>query len=392
MTSEALHVRLSNGTTIAVPRSLRTITTYVALEQETWFEKELAFLPRLLQPGMTAIDVGANVGVYSLAMARLVAPGCVFAYEPASAPRALLEQGKALNNAPNLEISPLALSDSLRDGHIAFADSFELGALSNPGERISITHLDAEDAERDGAPDLVKIDAEGEEERILIGGRNFFSRHSPLVMFEIKAGNTINARLRSAFPAMGYRLFRLAPGLPALLPVSDADHLDDFELNLFAAKPDRIDALAQAGALIENVEQRKYPMFQLLSLEGESYSQLSAYAQLAIDAGERLAAIEILSLLFRKMRERRFVIPMSELAAIAERFERVKSFSSFYSGASPLLDWLSQQPSVSAEIVRRHVLTAARAQRRIPIPDRLCREAPDHLNAALWRASETFMS
>ena len=35
-------LHLSNGVTLAVPPSLQTITTYVILEQETWFEKELA--------------------------------------------------------------------------------------------------------------------------------------------------------------------------------------------------------------------------------------------------------------------------------------------------------------------------------------------------------------
>src|ERR1043166_9461892 len=75
--ADAAILRLSNGVTLVVPPSLRSITTYVILEQETWFEKELAFLPHVLRPGMTAIDVGANLGVYSLPIARLVAPGQV---------------------------------------------------------------------------------------------------------------------------------------------------------------------------------------------------------------------------------------------------------------------------------------------------------------------------
>ena len=53
------------------------------------------------------------------------------------------------------------------------------------GERVSITCLDDEDRLRNwNAPDFVKIDAEGEEERILRGGISFFTRYSPLVMFE----------------------------------------------------------------------------------------------------------------------------------------------------------------------------------------------------------------
>ena len=40
---------------LAVPPRLDAITTYVLLEQETWFEKELAFLSRWLRPGMTVL-------------------------------------------------------------------------------------------------------------------------------------------------------------------------------------------------------------------------------------------------------------------------------------------------------------------------------------------------
>ena len=66
--------------TLAVRPRLDSITTYVLLEQETWFEKELPFLMQYLQPGMTAVDIGANAGVYSLPMARAVGPtGLVFA-------------------------------------------------------------------------------------------------------------------------------------------------------------------------------------------------------------------------------------------------------------------------------------------------------------------------
>ena len=70
-----LILRMADGTHIAVPASLDSITTYVILEQEKWFEKEIAFVAAFLKPGMTAIDIGANLGVYSLPMARLVAPG-----------------------------------------------------------------------------------------------------------------------------------------------------------------------------------------------------------------------------------------------------------------------------------------------------------------------------
>ena len=255
-TVSALRLRIRDGLTIAVPPTLSAITTYVLLEQEDWFEKEVNFLRRFIRPGMTAIDIGANLGVYSLPLARLVGPsGHVFSYEPGRDARALLTHSRDLNGLGNLDIIDAALSDRDRDGVLAFAASSELRALgaAGAGEPVRITSLDAEAAVRRWAPpDFVKIDAEGEEERIISGGRAFFATHSPLVMFEIKAGDTVNERLLEVFPPIGYRLFRQLAGAPMLVP-HDATQRDGSELNLFAAKSDRVRTLAQQGLLADTI-------------------------------------------------------------------------------------------------------------------------------------------
>lgn len=251
---DALRLRLHDDLIIAVPRTLSAITTYVLLEQEKWFEKEVNFVRGFLKPGMTVIDVGANLGVYSLVSARLVGPeGRVFSYEPGGEARALLEQSLVLNSFTNMEIIGAALSNSTRDGHLAFAPSSELRAVGTDasGEPIRITCLDVEARKRDWPSiDFIKIDAEGEEERIIAGGRSFFADQSPLVMFEIKAGNKINERLRTIFRQIGYRLFRQLGGAPILVP-DNALPIDGYELNLFAAKPDRVSALSKCGLLVE---------------------------------------------------------------------------------------------------------------------------------------------
>lgn len=250
---DALLIRLRDGVTLAVPASLDAITSYVLLEQETWFEKEITFVAHWLKPGMTVIDIGANLGVYTLPMARRVGPnGRVYAYEPGSEARHFLERSREQNSATNLQIISTALSDRERDGRLVFGTSSELNALgeSGTGETVHITSLDLEEAARGWAsPDFIKIDAEGEEERILAGGRDFFARHSPLVMFEVKAGATVNESLRAAFPAIGYRLYRLLEGAPILVPLDPMQSLDGFELNLFAAKPDRARSLQDDNVL-----------------------------------------------------------------------------------------------------------------------------------------------
>jgi FkbM family methyltransferase len=259
-----LSLRLTDGAVLVLPASLDAITTYVVLEQEAWFEKEPVFLWHWLKPGMTAIDIGANLGVYAIPVARLVAPhGQVFAYEPGSAARVFLEKSRVRNNAGNLHVIAAALSDTERCGHLVLGASSELNRLDHsgpgengnePGEPVQIACLDAEDARRSLPPvDFVKIDAEGEEERILDGGKSFFERHSPLVLFEIKAGHSVNERLRAAFRSRGYGVYRLLPGAPVLVADDATVPIDGYELNLFAAKPDRAAALARDGFLVGDV-------------------------------------------------------------------------------------------------------------------------------------------
>jgi hypothetical protein len=162
-----------------------------------------------------------------------------------------------------LSVISAALSDGQRDGRLVLGASSEMNSLASnaesqtaPSEPVTITSLDLESEVR-GWPaiDFVKIDAEGEEERILAGGRSFFDRHSPLVMFEIMAGREINENLRSAFPRLGYRVYRQLVGCPVLVPHEPGQPDDGYELNLFAAKPDRAAALAREGLLAEAVPQ-----------------------------------------------------------------------------------------------------------------------------------------
>ena len=52
-----LHLKIKEGVTVAVLPALKSTTTYVLLEQETWFEKELSFVMHYLRPGMTVADI-----------------------------------------------------------------------------------------------------------------------------------------------------------------------------------------------------------------------------------------------------------------------------------------------------------------------------------------------
>ncbi len=257
-----IHLPLVDGTTVVVPDSLELLTTYILQEQGDWFEDEIKFLRQLLQPGQVVIDIGANYGVYALSLARCVGPqGQVWAFEPASDTASFLANSIRANRTDWLQLVPKAVSDHEGSAWLSKPGQSELNHLvaaeesmveAAAGEQVSLTTLDA-CMDRFGwrAVDLLKIDAEGEEERILEGGKRFFQITSPLVMFELKEGNRLHLELLETFHGLGYKCYRLVPGLAALVPFEPGQPVDAYLLNLFAAKPDRASALAAAGWLVE---------------------------------------------------------------------------------------------------------------------------------------------
>lgn len=258
---------LVDGSKVVVPDSLENITAYVLQEQGDWFEDEIKFLRGLVKPGNTVVDVGANYGVYALSLARKVGPsGQVWAFEPSTHTAQLLEESAAANGTSWLKVLQQALSDRQGTAWLQMPGQSELNSLASldangiasdagPGEAVPVTTLDSCLEQFGwGNVDVLKIDAEGEEERILRGGARFFQHRSPLVMFEVKAGVEVHLDLVDRFQELGYQCFYLIPGLDALAPFDPSQGVDGYLLNLFAAKPDRIKLLAAAGKLIEATE------------------------------------------------------------------------------------------------------------------------------------------
>lgn len=247
-------VTIADGVKVVTSASVRSITTFVLLEQEDWFEAEMGFVRSFVRPGMRVLDIGANHGVYALAMAaRLRGQGKVWAFEPTAEPAARLARSIELNGLDGVvELLRCGLSDSAREAQIFVSEQSELNSLhggSGPSERVRLDTLDAVRSRcfPEAAVDFVKLDAEGEEVAVVAGGSRFFAEQSPLVMFEIKHGNEYNHGLGNRFLEAGYALFRLVPGLGVLVPMDAAGEFETFQLNLFAAKPDRVARLCESG-------------------------------------------------------------------------------------------------------------------------------------------------
>jgi FkbM family methyltransferase len=251
-------LRFAGDIAVVVPDDLNLITTYVIQEQGDWFEDEIKFVRRLLQAGQKAIDIGANYGLFTLTIAKAVGPeGRVWSFEPASSTAAFLAESIAANQWGHIRLDQRALSDHEGAARLSLNINAELNELiredqtTGAFETVELTTLDAAMGEHGWSDvDFVKIDAEGEEEAIIRGGKNFFRSQSPLIQFEIKAKSSVNLQLVQAFQAIGYDAYRLVPGLDLLTPFDPHGLIDDYLLNLFCCKPDRARTLASSGKLV----------------------------------------------------------------------------------------------------------------------------------------------
>jgi len=248
---------------ILVPRA-NLITPYVLQEQGDWFEDEIHFVRRLLRAGDRAIDIGANFGVFALSIAKAIGPeGRVLAVEPASTTYRFLAESAARNGFPQLTLVNRAVSEGPGQATFFNANSPELSGLASAGtagwtETVELTTLDALGDQLEGKATFLKLDAEGEEVRILAGGRRFFQQHEPLVMAELRHGQTINEGLLDSLKGYGMSLYRLAPGPLVLEPLSPADYDAPFLLNIFACVPRRAELLREMGYLVAAGERKRH--------------------------------------------------------------------------------------------------------------------------------------
>jgi FkbM family methyltransferase len=169
-----------------------------------WREPELELLEHVVRPGDVTFDVGANYGLYSYHLSRLVAPhGRVYAFEPVPAVNRALGDVRRLLRMRNVTVVPLGAADV--EGEAVFespvaASGAIVGGLSRmrrgdgpsaPGlvtTSVRTTRLDAF-AAREGIRRvaLIKCDIEGAEFFAMRGAVGLLAQR-PLVICEIGRG------------------------------------------------------------------------------------------------------------------------------------------------------------------------------------------------------------
>lgn len=142
-----------------------------------------------LQPGMRFWDIGAHIGLFTALAARAVGPhGAVVAFEPMPANRERLLRTIRLNAASAVTVLDIAVAptDGVMPLHANDATTmWTLVAERGETEAISVTarSLAALMSEY-GAPDLIKVDAEGAEVAILESASEALRRALPALLVE----------------------------------------------------------------------------------------------------------------------------------------------------------------------------------------------------------------
>jgi FkbM family methyltransferase len=196
----------------------------IILETGEYEPVSVAMIAEHLGAGATLIDVGADIGYYSLKGATLVGPtGHVIAVEPNPEALQRMRVNLAASGANTVAVAPVACSDAegtldlyvapyanTGETSLSKANASQDGAISHT-YKVRVRPLD--DIVRESGVtrvDAIKIDVEGAETLVLKGAVQTLDRYHPMLLIEIVerqlvAMGTSSAQLRELLRAHGYR-------------------------------------------------------------------------------------------------------------------------------------------------------------------------------------------
>ena len=184
----------------------------------------MAAIRPLVGPDAVCLDVGANIGLYSLGLSHLAPEGRVYAFEPSPGTYGHLQANVETNGAANVEAFNLAVSDTT--GTVRFHDFSFFSAGSFSSDKGSLLSSESYGSQAFEAAtttvddfvadqgidrvDLIKVDVEGAELSVLAGAEKTLATYRPATVLEFNTfGFTIHqsllpqvalARIQDVFP------------------------------------------------------------------------------------------------------------------------------------------------------------------------------------------------
>ncbi|SDY76558.1 FkbM family methyltransferase [Hymenobacter psychrophilus] len=213
--------------TLGFERYIRLVSrVYLRLVGAGWGRAkypELFFLEKIVRPGFVCLDIGANLGYYSVALSRLVGPtGRVLAVEPIPDFQAIWHDNVRLSGHQNLTLLPYALGSentTVQMGTPERAGLLHHGmtkvAASSPTETYARTYevpMRVPDELLVDLPrlDFVKCDVEGFESVVFAHMQATLRRCRPLIQTELN-GLENRRQVVALLAGLGYKPFVLSP-------------------------------------------------------------------------------------------------------------------------------------------------------------------------------------
>lgn len=226
------------------------------LIHEGFEDAELAFVKKLLRPGMTVLDAGAHHGLYTLLASKCVGRrGHVIAVEPSPRERKRLRRHLRMNFCRNVSVQECALGDARGGAELFLVDGPEdwCNSLRAPQTnartrkvRVRVERID-DVLEQLGSPrvDFMKVDVEGAELSVLEGASRTLVASRPVILAEVQDLRTRpwGYAAREIIDLLGranYRWYALT-AISHLQPMSTA--LRTYDANLVALPEERAEAI-----------------------------------------------------------------------------------------------------------------------------------------------------
>ncbi len=168
-------------------------------------------MERSIRPGMTCLDVGANIGAITIPMARLVGPqGKVVAFEPNPPIAERLNQNVSGNSFSHVRIESCALSDE--PGNLVMATASPHHENQGMSSLVEFSHGDLTSsvtvpvrtldeyvaAEGIQQIDFIKVDIQGAEPQFLKGAAQTIRRFQPTIVMELAASSLADSNTTAA--------------------------------------------------------------------------------------------------------------------------------------------------------------------------------------------------